>query len=93
MNRLRSVAPLVALVLLAVFLMPPTLSVLSPVDGSSTLPEDMDSTPDIVLVSIPVVLLGWQALLRLDLQGAPSAAPRPHPAKVDPFELACILIC
>ena len=73
MKALRSVAPLVALLLLAVFLMPATLAVLAPVDGSATLPENMDSTPDIALVAVPIVFLPWQPPPMM-------VAPAPEPA-------------
>jgi uncharacterized membrane protein YphA (DoxX/SURF4 family) len=89
---LRSVAPLVALLLLAVFLMPATLSVLAPLDGSATLPENMDSTPDMALAALPVLFLPWQPPPPL-VATTPEPAARPQTSKFDLFELDCTLLC
>lgn len=79
--------------MLAVFLMPPALSVLSPLDGAATLPEDMDSTPDIVLVTVPVILLRWQPQVLPASEPPLVATPRQHTSKVDLLTLDCILLC
>ena len=92
MKALRNVAPVVALLLLAVFLMPATLAVLSPLDGSPTLPENMDSTPDIALVAVPIVFLPWQPPPMM-VAPAPEPAARPQTSKQDLFELDCTLLC